>query len=776
MRAIFIKALADLRRRRLQAAVIFITTLLAVGTGTIALTLIAQPRDPYQLAFQAQKGAHLQVRFDSRVDPRTLARTPALVGAAASAGPYRASDLQFQSGGHKYTVTAIARDDPGGDVGQLRITAGHWPVSNTEIAITRSFGDLNQIAIGNRLKVVSVAQEPVLTVVAEVVDIDELRADVGGVQHAWVLGSAIGPLTANGASSYLMEYRFASDPTSAQLEAHMDTLRSAVPPDSVLSSVNYMFVRTVFHVSTVILIGVLLAFSIFALAATAAIVANLVTGIVISAYREIGIMKAIGFTPQQVIGVFVLQITVPAAAGSVIGVPLGTIVSQPLLASNSQALGLAYQFTFSPALDLVALVGALLIVTIAAMIPAFRAGLLKPAVVIATATAPRGNSGRWIRRLASRVGLPRPVVLGLGDAAARPARATLTILAIVLGVASIIVALGEARSFNKIYAYEGHLGSVDVVVSRSQALPDTTASQLFNAQPETTRVVAQTSTTVNVPGITDPVNTLAFRGDSAALGYLLSPGRWFTNPGEAVANRGFAQDAHLNLGDSFTATVRGKALRLRLVGEVFDFTAGPGGHVLMIDSSAIAAAVPDLTPSSYMITLKPGSNIDAYVRRLASAQPDLLDVQANSTGNTAFLSVIAAVLFGIAGIIALIAVAGIFNTVLLNTRERVRDTATLKTLGMSPRQVIGMVAASAAVLAMVGSLVAVPAGVQLYRMIFDQLSSLGGNITPVAFYDVFAAWELIAIPLTGVVAAVVAAMIPGRWAARTNVVEVLHAE
>jgi len=775
MTAVLLKAMRDLRRRRLQAAVIFVTTLLAVGTGTMALTLIAQTRDPYQLAFDAQKGAHLKVAFDGRIDPGTIAGTPALIGATTYGGPYRATHVQFQAAGHKYVVTAVGRDNPGGDVGQLRIASGHWPSNATEIALTRSFADLNHISIGERLKVVSLPQEPVLTVVAEVVDIDELRADVGGVQHAWVLGTAIAPLTAKDAS-FVMDYRFASDPTSAQLQAHMDTLRASLPPDSITSSVNYIFVRTVFHVSTQILTGVLVAFSVFALAATAAIVANLVTGIVISAYREIGIMKAVGFTPLQVIGVFVLQILAPAAAASILGIPIGTILSQPLLASNSQALGLAYQPTFSPALDLLALAGALLIVTIAAGIPAFRAGRLKPAAVIANASAPRGHSGRWLRRLASRAGLPRPIVLGLGDAAARPGRAILTLLAIVLGVATVVVALGEARSFNKIYTYEGHIGSVDVVVTKSPALADAQATQLINSQPETTRVVAETTTKINVAGIADPVSTLGFRGDSAALGYLISPGHWFAGPGEVVANRGFVQDAHLNLGDTFTGTVNGQPLKLRIVGEVFDFTAGPGGHILMLDWSTITAAVPDLTPSVYQVTLKPDSNLDAYVKRLAAAQPDLLDVQANSTGNTAFLTVIAGVLFGIAGIVALIAIAGVFNTMLLSTRERVRDTATLKTLGMSPRQVIRMVVTSAGFLALVGGLVAVPAGVALYRLLFDQLSSLGGNITPLAFYDVFAPWELIAIPLGGIIVAVVAAGIPGRWAARTNVVEVLHAE
>ena len=776
MTAVLLKAMRDLRRRRLQAAVIFVTTLLAIGTGTIALTLIAQTRDPYQLAFNAQKGAHLKVAFDGRIDPGMIAGTPALIGATSYGGPYRATDIQFQSGGHKFPVTAVGRDNPGSDVGQLRIAAGRWPSRATEIALTRSFADLNRISIGDKLKVVSVPQEPVLTVVAEVVDIDELRADVGGVQHAWVLGTAIAPLTAKDASSYLMDYRFAGDPTSAQLQARVTTLRASLPPDSVTSTVNYIFVRTVFHVSTQILTGVLVAFSLFALAATAAIVANLVTGIVISAYREIGIMKAVGFTPLQVIGVFVFQILAPAAAACIIGIPAGTILSQPLLASNSQALGLAYQPTFSLALDFLALAGALLIVTIAAVIPAFRAGRLKPAAVIANASAPRGHSGRWLRRLASRARLPRTMVLGLGDAAARPGRAILTLLAIVLGVATVVVALGESRSFNKIYTYEGHIGNVDVVVSKSPALADAQATQLINSQPETMRVVAETTTNISVSGIADPVSTLGFRGDSATLGYLLSPGRWFTGPGEVVANRGFAQDAHLNLGDTFTGTVHGQTLKLRIVGEVFDFTAGPGGHILMLDWSTITAAVPDLTPSVYQVTLKPGSNLDAYVKRLAVAQPDLLDVQANSTGNTAFLTVIAGVLFGIAAIIALIAIAGVFNTMLLSTRERVRDTATLKTIGMSPWQVIGMVATSAGFLALVGGLVAVPVGVALYRMLFDQLSSLGGNITPLAFYDVFAPWELVAIPLGGIIVAVVAAGIPGRWAARTNVVEVLHAE
>ena len=78
-------------------------------------------------------------------------------------------------------------------------------------------------------------------------------------------------------------------------------------------------------------------------------------------------------------------------------------------------------------------------------------------------------------------------------------RAILTLVAIFVGVATVVVALGETRSFAGIY-YEAHAGKVDVVVTKSLALTDADATQLITSQPETTRVVAQTTATVTVPG------------------------------------------------------------------------------------------------------------------------------------------------------------------------------------------------------------------------------------------------------------------------------------
>ena len=773
MTAVLVKAWSDLRRRRLQAAVIFLTVFLSMAAGTMAVTLMSQTRSPYEAAFNKQRGAHLQVGFTALTDPKLLARTPAAIGASAFGGPYPVTNIQFKFGDRKFYLDAVGRDNPGGLVEVLNVTSGRWVHANDEIVLTRSFAELNKISVGDRLKVVSVAATPTLTVVGEVVDIDEGSADLSS-QRAWVLAAAAPALSTPDSSYYLMDYRFAGDPTAAQLQGHVDRLRASLPPGSISGAQNYLLIRGIFNITNQILTGVLGAFSAFALAATIAIVAILVTGIVISAYREIGIMKSIGFTPAQVVGAFALQIVIPALAACVLGIPAGTLASQPLLAGSSHALGLAYTPTYSIGLDLLLLAGGLLVVAAAATLPALRAGLLKPIAAIAKASAPRGASGRVLRTAAARARLPRPIVLGVGDAFARPFRAILTLVTVLLGVATVVVAIGLPRSFLLINNSETGAGSYQVVVNRSGAYPDSDLMRLLNAQPETAQVVAVGGQNVTVPGVGDPVNSRLYRGDSSRLGYLVIAGRWYSAPGEVLAPAALLHDAHLKIGDSFTGTANGQPLQLRVVGEIYDIN--NLGHSLFMDLATMAAIKPAVEPSQYDVTLTSGADVAAYVQRVAAAEPDRIDVHPADTSIIAPVKIIDVVLLAIAAVLALIGVGGVFNTLLLNTRERVQDTATLKALGMSPRQVVAMVAASAALLALIGGLIAIPVGLSLHHLLNDLISTSAGNETPPAAYGVFAAWELIAIPIGGVVVAIAAAMLPGRWAARTNVVEVLHAE
>jgi hypothetical protein len=58
MKALLTKAFADLKRRRLQTAVVLLIVLLAAGTATLALTLMQQTSDPYDCGFRANPISH----------------------------------------------------------------------------------------------------------------------------------------------------------------------------------------------------------------------------------------------------------------------------------------------------------------------------------------------------------------------------------------------------------------------------------------------------------------------------------------------------------------------------------------------------------------------------------------------------------------------------------------------------------------------------------------------------------------------------------------------
>jgi putative ABC transport system permease protein len=772
MSALWTKAFADLRRRKVQAAVVLLIVMLASGTAALALTLLAQTSNPYDRAFDAQRGAHLQVFYNgSKVTREQVDATGATVGATAFAA-WPATGVDLQSGTVRTSMNLVGRDDPGGPIEQLRLTAGRWPSAQGEIVLTRSFADLNHLSPGDHVRAVDLASRPSLRVVGEAVDIDEAVAP-SGTQSAWVTEAAIRDLTPPGQAAYRAVYRFSTAPSAHDLSRYGDQLRAALPAGAIGGSADYLLFRSAFSGTNAVLSVTLLAFSVFALGAGAAIVVNLVSGVILSAYREIGIMKAIGYTPAQVVAVFVLQMLAPAAVGCVVGIVGGTLLSQPLLESTASALGLPPQVHLVPLLDVAAAAGILALVAVATTLPALRAGLLNPVRAIVLGTAPAGASGVRVRRALGRR-MPRPVSLGAGEALARPLRAAFTIVAVLVGVATAVFAVGLRQTLERSQASITHAGHVQVVVTREPAYPDASVMAILAAQSETRAVVGADFLTVEVPGVGSPVVTQAFRGDSASLGYFVLGGRWFHGEGEALAPRALLTAAHLRIGDTFTATANGRPLRLTIVGESYNLD--NLGQSLFVDWSTEQAIRPDASPTTYSVALKPGSDAGAYARRLAATQPDFLSVQPTQTEPIGPIQTIDSVTLVLAVVLGLIAVAGIFNTLLLNTRERTRDIAMLKATGMTRGQVLAMVATSAAVLAVIGGVLGVPVGVAIHRVLTSVLQSTIGNDVPAQTLDVFTPAELVLVPVAGLLVALLAAALPARWAARTPASLVLRSE
>jgi putative ABC transport system permease protein len=778
MRALVTQIAGDLRRRRVQAVVVALIVALATGVGTLAIELMLESSSPYATAFEQQQGAHLTVAFDgARVTAEQLQATTQLREVTASAGPWQVAYVPLAYGTQKIVALAIARPDPAGPLDHLRITAGRWAAQPGEIVLTHSFAQLTGAHVGSRVKAIGGADPVQLLVVGEVIDIDEGDAANFSPQYVWVQPVQFAALLSpDQQSGQLMLYRFKDAATNADLQQRAQEIAAVVPPHAISASLSYLTIQSILSLQSTVTLTFLLAFAVFALGAAALIVANVVSGAVLTSRRSIGIVKALGFTPGQVVATFVGQMLAAALVGAVVGVPLGVLASRPLVNSSADALGLPAPSGFDPLAPLLATLGGLLVVAVAASVPALRAGLLRPV----DAMAPSATSSRprrsWIGALLQGLRVPRPVSLGAGDAFARPMRGLLTTLAVSIGVATLVFAFGLHTGFQRLASNKALVGGADVTVSRFGSYSDSQLMATLDAQPETRRVIAISYDAFSVPQASTPVNAVAMRGDSASLGFPLLSGRWFAGPGEAVVGTPFLKETHLAIGDTFTATTNGRSIQLRLVGEYFDFN--NLGREIRLDWASYLQANPQAQPDAYLVDLRPGADVGAYGQRVAASAPDFVSVTTRAAnGGASTIDILDTVLAVLVAILAVIAVAGVFNTVLLTTYERVRDTATLKALGMTPRQVVGMVVASAGVVGVVGGVVGVPAGIWLHEKLLTSFGSIIGETLPPQFTQGgYAPLALPLLALAGVAVAAVGAVLPAWLAARAPVAAVLRAE
>lgn len=106
--------------------------------------------------------------------------------------------------------------------------------------------------------------------------------------------------------------------------------------------------------------------------------ANTISASVLQRYREIGMLHAIGATPQDVARMIVLEAVVLLSAAFALAVTLGSILATIVVRSASASLGFAVEYVY-PWIWLPALAGGtFLIVLTAAMFPARRASRITP--------------------------------------------------------------------------------------------------------------------------------------------------------------------------------------------------------------------------------------------------------------------------------------------------------------------------------------------------------------------------------------------------------------
>ncbi|MBD0672465.1 hypothetical protein BU198_17575 [Streptomyces sp. CBMA156] len=739
----------------------------ATTTVLLALAVISAARAPFDEAFDGQHGAHVVASFDpARASAEQLAATAHRPGVEAAAGPFDQATVEIPTdwvGSPPGPLTLVGRADRAGPVDRVELLSGRWVTAPGEVVLNSPFGGAAETFLDSRIPIGGGRD---LTIVGFATSMSQ---SAGG----WVTPEQAAALHPTGRQ---MLYRFTDAASEQRLTSAMGTATEGLPEDAVTSAQSYLVLKDAFSAGADAYLPLMTVFGVLGLVVSALIVGNVVSGAVVSGYRHIGVLKSIGFTPRQVVTVYLTMVSVPAVAGTVLGTAAGWVASYPILQSAFSGI-VTGTAVIEPAgwLPLATLVSVPLLVVLAALLPASRAHRLSAAQSISAGSAPRNGRGLKVQRRLSGTRLPRAVSLGLGQPFARPARTALTMAAIVLGVVTVTMTAGLSSTLTRLVDHtDGH---THVNVKTAHFSGDKTEPRLNPAQteamlraaPGAERVSTRGLVQVGLAGHPQPAFADFYGGDSVGAKWLsVVNGRPATGPNEIEAGPSFLRQHGLKLGDKLTLLLDGRQLAVTLVGE----EAEGNPRAFASNDATRAALTDDPHVVEYDVTLAEGADAEAYRKAVTDADPSLSasvfdpDLAGPIAAVIAFTTIFTVLL-------SVVAALGVFNTLLLTVRERRRDLGMLKSIGMTPRQVVAMTVTSVAWQGVVSGIIGIPAGVVAHRLIVENVGTI---VFTEEAIDVWSAPLLSGLAVAGVAIAVLGALVPARSAARLPIAEVLHNE
>ncbi len=770
-------------RHRVQTVVITMVVLVAVTSAVLGGSLLLASQAPFDRAFGQQQGAHLTAQFDpAKATAAQLTASAGATGVGAAAGPFPTTQISpVDRGRRRPPMTVVGRSGRDGPVDQVTLTGGRWAAAPGELVVAED-GRFRgpPIKIGTVWTLSDLPGSPSVTVVGT-------ARSISRTADAWVTPAQVTAWTGKqGPDGYQMLYRLTAADTAAQVEAARTAIAGTLPAGALTGVVSWLVTRQDAVGQSLLLVPFLIAFGVLGIVMAVLIIGNVIAGAVSTGTRRIGLLKALGFTPSQVVRAYLGQALIPAAAGAALGVVAGNLLTFPILAETNKLYGTS-DSGVSPWIDALVAGGALVVVALTAWVAAARAGRLRSVDALAVGRTPSPGRGQWASRLTARIPVSRPLTLGLAHPFARPLRSAGIVAAIAFGTAAVTFAVGLGTSLSLVQEAED-LADVQIhgqpgrppVGQPSREGPGPFADPAgivaaVTAQAGTAGYVGQARTEVTVAGITGALTTVALTGTNAAHYYRMVSGTWLTGPGEIVVSTPFLTAAGKKVGDTVVLTDRGTDLTVRIVGEAFN--TDDKGMQILTDLATLRAAEPDLAPENFLITVRPGTDTTTYASQLNTALRSLEARAEPVRQETDELMLIIDTLTALLSVmLVVVAGLGVLNVVVLETRERVHDLGVHKALGMTPRQTTAMVISSVVVTGLIGGAVGVAVGVVLQRTVLGAMGSSVGFTLPASVVDVYGPAELLLFGLGGLVIAVGGALLPAGWAARTRTVTALRTE
>lgn len=734
-----------------------------VAVLLLAASLLEGATNPWRALFDQTRGADIWLRLNAGTSVRPL---HGLGGVTGLAGPYHITAATMVRGPVSAPVQVWALRPALPAVGRPLVREGRWltDASPAGVVLEASFVQSVRVQVGSSLVIEGLDGSRVAVRVLGIADTTDqgfYPAQTPGLM--WVLPgleSRVEPL-----------HRHTEEVVGLRLADRGDTgfvVQQAVTELGSSAVANVSTWRDVEQgmAGNDPLLGLLLALAgLVALGGAVLAIGNAAGARVLTQRQDLAMLKALGFTPGQLVGMLVAEHAALGLAGTGIGIAAAQVLTV-VLAHQAPVGPLATVAPLPPGWVALVAAGTLVAVLLATAIPGLRAGRVWPVAAVRPA-APRGRLSR-IAQVGLLTRLPPAVVLGARSAFTRRLPAVLTIAALALPMAMVTIGIGFWATLDNVQRHPGEIGLAATLTVRPGQLGTARTVRVLARDKDVSAVYRSVTVNALLPGETSAITTLGVGTSARPYPFHVAAGRTYRAPGEAVASQGLLDAVHLRVGQFIRMPVGGVPVIFHIVGRIIE--PEYGGQVLAygIDTLTQAGAAPP--PVSYRLVLRPGVTTTAAESHLLRASNGRLDV-AEVVDPTAGLGIIRPMLGGLFVLLALIGLTSLLTASAVGFRDHLRDIGALRAMGLTPGQVMATLVTSMSVLALIASVAGAAAGLALSARLINLASQAYGigaglGVSPSAGAAAVAVAAAVA-------AAALAALIPAYRAARMPVAATL---
>jgi putative ABC transport system permease protein len=769
------KLRADIKTHKLQFFLIWAVLTLSAMLLTVSLLVMGSAEDPWNRTFEATNGPHIwAVSHQHDTDFSPLMEDPAV---SESSGVLMAlAENPLVIGDEKISFFLYAMDEPP-PVAHPLIAEGRWlePANPDEVILDFSLARYYDFKIGDQITVLAADGNRNLKVVGLAVTAhwfpyDEITKDVSpGV--AYISDTTLQAIQPDKGYWYSVVGLRLKDPSTSREFADQVYERF---PGQMRSVIEWQFVKQNAALANTLNSMFMGLFSTLGLAAVGMIIFNTIGGQVLSQYREIGLLKAIGLKPTQVTLLYLVEHLCIGLIAALLGILAGLSVAPAMISTLAENLNTTPPDPYAPGPLIAVLLSIETAVALATLLPAWQGGRIDTVQAITVGYRSRRQRQSRLAQLASRLRLPMVVVLGVKDTFTRPLRAILAIASLLLTVLVAIIAVNAQTTAdhlakNRVYF---HGTSADMKVMRNFVPQEIIQEEILD-HPNVSAHYQELFSWGNAPDHSEqPLAVRLLSGAYQDFDFQLKEGRMIAGPGEAVMGYAVLDLIDASVGDTVEIFVEGNPLELTIVGR---HTENYNMNNVVISSLETyqAQADPHAQPYTYYLQLRDNASAEDLRREWLDHSQGLIDVSITTEEPLSSVVQLTTLITSFGTILMVVAGANLMSTSLLGVRERVRDFGIQKTLGVTPAQIAGSVVIGAITVAMIALVIGVTLGIGVMESFVRQVGIQIGAGTD--FYIIHWGGISLLIPIL-VLVAVASSLFPALRAAQIQVINALQYE